>query len=270
MRAASQHVQIKHLDAAPKFIKPKRIHPRRMLPFIREGAERGFHSLSVPASFHRHVPMAAAAAAQSGELVLVTSTELTSPAEQQTAANVCEPSLAINAQVALYTGNWFSAVSTDGGHTFKYIDPATAFRAQDPDNSSFCCDQIAHYIPQIDTFVWLLQYGNAEQSDNIQRLAFAKTADVAAGRWRLFDITTDMLGVKGAFLDFPDLAVGANSLYVTTNIFPGGDSAGSAVLRIPIASIDSAQVTSGQVCLDGISEFPGCPELRHDRLFRVP
>ncbi len=243
---APQYVQVRHLDQPPKFVKPKRIHPRRMLPFIREGVERGFHSASIPARFLRHIPLAAAAAAPTGELTVVTNSELSSAAEQQTAANVCEPSTAVNDQVVLYTGNWFSAVSTDGGHTFKFIDPATAFRGHDPANSSFCCDQIAHYIPQIDTFVWLLQYGNPEQSDNIQRLAFAKTADVAQGRWRLFDITTDMLGVKGAFLDFPDLAVGANSLYVTTNIFPGGDSAGSAVLRIPIASIDSGQVTAAR------------------------
>src|SRR5262249_35546981 len=74
--------------------------------------------------------------------------------------------------------------------------------------------------------------------------AFAKTNDVIQGRWRLFDITTDMLGVKGAFLDFPDLAVGANSLYVTTNIFPGGDSAGSAVVRIPLVGIDGGPVTA--------------------------
>src|SRR5262249_16290582 len=143
-----------------------------------------------------------------------------------------------------YTGNWYAAVSADGGTNFQYIDPATAFKASDPPNSSFCCDQVVHYIPQIDTFVWLLQYGNPEESDNIQRLAFAKTNDVIQGRWRLFDITTEMLGVKGAFLDFPDLAVGANSLYVTTNIFPGGDSAGSAVVRIPFVGIDGGTVTA--------------------------
>jgi hypothetical protein len=241
---SAQPVQVRHLNQPPKFVKPKRVHPRRILPLIREGAEREFHSTSAPAplELYRALPMAAPGAAAAAALVLATNTELTSPAQQQTASNVDEPSAAAKDQVVVFTGNWYAAVSSDGGTTFQYIDPATAFKASDPPNSSFCCDQVVHYIPQIDTFVWLLQYGNPDQSDNIQRLAFAKTADVIAGRWRLFDITTDFLGVSGAFLDFPDLAVGANSLYVTTNIFPGGNRAGSAVVRIPLAGIDSGQV----------------------------
>ena len=84
-------------------------------------------------------------------------------------------------------------------------------------------------------FVWLLQYG-PEAGDNIQRLAFAETADVARGRWKVFDITTAMLGVPGAFLDFPDLAIGQNHLYMTTNVFAAND-VGSAVVRIRLASI---------------------------------
>jgi hypothetical protein len=206
--------------------------------------EREFHSLTPQTvlEFHRPVPVRAAPAA--GDILLSTNTELTSPGEQQTASNVDEPSMAANGQVVFYTGNWYAAMSSDSGQTFKFIDPASAFKASDPPNSSFCCDQIVHYIPQIDTFVWLLQYGNAEESDNIQRLAFAKTDDVIQGRWRLFDVTTQFLGVPGAFLDFPDLAVGANALYVTTNIFPGADRAGAAVVRIPLDGIASGQVVA--------------------------
>jgi hypothetical protein len=178
-------------------------------------------------------------------LSLVTNTELNGPGQQQLAANVDEPSVSANAQVVFYTGNWYAARSADGGRTFEYIDPFHAF--PDPPNLSFCCDQVVNYIPDIDTFVWLLQYGPRQGPDanNIQRLAFAKTADVVAGKWRLFDITTKTLGVPGQFLDFPDLAVGANSLYVTTNIFtPSGQSAGAAVVRIPIASIAKGPVTA--------------------------
>jgi hypothetical protein len=248
LRAPSKRaLQVTHLDQAPKFVRPKRIHPRRVLPLIREGLEREFHSTTLPAllEFQRPLRMPAqAAAAPPGSLVIPTNTELTSPGQRQTASNVDEPSAAANGSVVVYTGNWYAAVSSDGGTTFKYIDPATAFKASDPPNSSFCCDQVVHYIPQIDTFVWLLQYGNQEESDNIQRLAFAKTNDVAQGRWRLFDITTTFLGVPGAFLDFPDLAVGENSLYVTTNIFPGADRPGSAVVRIPLSGIESGQVTA--------------------------
>ncbi len=247
LRAPSKRpVQVTHLDQAPKFVRPKRIHPRRVLPLIREGLEREFHSatLSARLEVYGRRLMAAPAAVPAGEIVLTTNNELTSPGQRQTASNVDEPSAAANGPVVFYTGNWYAAVSSDGGITFKYVDPATAFKAFDPPNSSYCCDQVVQYIPQIDTFVWLLQYGNPEEQDNIQRLAFAKTDDVAQGKWRLYDITTDFLGVPGAFLDFPDLAVGANSLYVTTNIFVGVDGAGSAVVRIPLSTIDANQVVA--------------------------
>src|SRR6266478_8641485 len=238
---------VRHLDQPPRFIKPKRVHPRRVLPFIREGIEREFHSMTEQVVFHRPLLMAAAAplgplASATGELALAISTELTSPGSQQTASNVGEPSVAANGDVVFYTGNWYAAMSSDGGRTFRFLDPATAFKSSDPPNSSFCCDQIVHYIASIDTFVWLLQYGNSEEKDNIQRLAFAKSADVVQGRWRLFDITTNSLGTPGVFLDFPDLAIGANCLYVTTNIFAPGNQAGSAVVRIPLAGIANRQV----------------------------
>ncbi len=180
----------------------------------------------------------------SDDLLLRTKTELTSPAVQQLSSHVGCPTAAINGQVVLWAGNWYAAKSSDGGTTFGYMDPFTSF--PNPPNLAFCCNQVVNYISSIDTFVWLLQYGNRKGpwADNIQRLAFAKTADVVAGRWRLFDITTQSLGVKGS-LHFPDLAVGAHALYVTANVYASdGQSAGAVVVRIPIAGIESEQVTA--------------------------
>jgi hypothetical protein len=57
----------------------------------------------------------------------------------------------MNGNVVFYTGNWYAALSSDGGNTFQYVDPFTAF--PDPPNMGFCCDQVVQYIPQIDTFV---------------------------------------------------------------------------------------------------------------------
>jgi hypothetical protein len=251
--ASARPVDVKHFDVAHKFVKPKRIHPRRLLPLITEGAEREFHSQSLPMmSFQQ--PAAASADPRDGELALAVNTELTSPALQQTASNVDEPSTAANGQVVLYTGNWYAAVSTDAGQTFKYLDPANAFKDHDPPGSSFCCDQIAQYIAKIDTFVWLLQYG-PQSGDNIQRLAFATTAQVQQQKWRLFDITTQFLGTPGAFLDFPDVALGENALYVTTNIFWPGDKAGSAVVRIPFDGIAAGQVAAKPFVSDKLQSF---------------
>lgn len=53
-----------------------------------------------------------------------------------------------------------------------------------------------------------------------------------------------MLGIEDFFMDFPDLAVGANFIYMTTNCFgPDANTVGSAVVRIPFNSIDSGAPT---------------------------
>jgi hypothetical protein len=229
-----------------------------LLPLVREGRERRFQSLS-----RQVVPVAPAGRAfgeapPADDLAIVVSTPLDGPAASQTAANVGEPSVAANGNLVFYTGNWYAALSIDGGATFQYIDPSQSF--PDPPNLHFCCDQIVNYIPSIDTFAWLLQYGvvgnNLPEGDNIQRLAFAKTGDVAAGRWRIFDVTAQALGVPGQFMDFPDLAVGANALYVTTNLFPPDQSPpGAAVVRIPFDSIAGGQPTATRFVSTDFNSF---------------
>jgi hypothetical protein len=233
------------MNVPPPFKRRENIHARRLLPRVREGRERQFHSLTPQASLLPQALWAFGPQASAGELTLVTNTELPGPGRQQLASNVGEPSTAMNEDVVFFTGNWYAARSIDGGQTFQYLDPFTVF--PDPPNLGYCCDQVVNYIASIDTFVWLLQYGPkmGPQADNIQRLAFATTAEVKSGHWRIFDLTTTMLHVAGQFLDFPDIAVGANAIYVTTNIFtPEGQSAGSAVVRIPIASIAAGHVTA--------------------------
>jgi hypothetical protein len=254
---ARQPIEVRHLDAPPRFVRRESIHPRRFLPRVREGKERQFHSQTRPAVFGAPTVRMFGDGATPDDLTVVVNTQLSEPGAKQMASNVGEPSVAANRNVVMYTGNWYTARSIDGGKTFQYIDPFKSF--PDPPNLSFCCDQVVNYIPSIDTFVWLLQYGvhpGLPQADNIQRLAFAKTDDVAAGRWRLFDITTRSLGVSGQFMDFPDLAVGANALYATTNLFTSaGQSSGAAVVRIPFDSIASGQVVATSFKSDRLNSF---------------
>jgi len=244
-QATTRPVEVTYRAAPPPFKRRENIHPRRVLPRVREGRERHFHSVTAQTTFAPHALWAFGPQAATGELTLLTNTALPEPGSHQLASNVDEPSMAINGDVVFYTGNWYAGRSIDGGRTFQFLDPFTAF--PDPPNLGYCCDQVVHYVASIDTFVWLLQYGpkTGPQANNIQRLAFATTAEVKSGQWHLFDITTAILGVVGQFLDFPDIAVGTNSLYVTTNIFtPGGQSAGAAVIRVPIASIAAGRVTA--------------------------
>jgi hypothetical protein len=167
--AAPRSVRVQHLDAPPKIARSKSIHPRRLLPFVAEGQERGFHSLNTRAIIHR-----AEDAGQDIQIVL--NTPLTQLAQTGNAGNVGEPSVSVNGEVVFYTGNWYAAVSTDGGNSFKFIDPNSMAQPADPQGVTFCCDQVVNYMPSIDMFMWLMQYGPST-GDNIQRLAFAKPAN---------------------------------------------------------------------------------------------
>jgi hypothetical protein len=236
VRAVARTVEVEHLDAPPKITRPKSIHPRRLPPFVAEGKERPFHSLNARAFIH-----SPEAAGQDIQVVL--NTPLNQPGESRTAGNVGEPSVSANGDIVFFTGNWYAALSVDGGKTFKFIDPNGMAQATDPQGVTFCCDQVVNYMPSIDTFMWLMQYGPST-GDNIQRLAFATTSDLKVGKWQVFDITTQMLGVPGFFMDFPDLAVGASFIYMTTNCFgPDGKTVGSAVARIPFKSLADGKPT---------------------------
>src|SRR5712691_7475761 len=46
---AREPIQVQHLTAPPRFVRPRRIHPRRVLPFVPEGREREFHSTTIRA-----------------------------------------------------------------------------------------------------------------------------------------------------------------------------------------------------------------------------
>ena len=78
-------VALPHQEAPVRFQKPKRIHPRRVLPFVREGVEREFHSTTPQAM------IAPEAHAAGDDLCVIVNTELTQPGQQQTAGNVGEP-----------------------------------------------------------------------------------------------------------------------------------------------------------------------------------
>src|SRR5882757_316232 len=98
-------IQVKHTEAPPRFQKRDRIHPRRILPRVKEGLERDFHSSTREILFHPPLAVSAAVRAATDELTLITNTELTGPAQRQLASNVGEPSVAANGDVVFYTGN---------------------------------------------------------------------------------------------------------------------------------------------------------------------
>ena len=240
---------VDYLERAPRLRPANSGQSRHLPPRVPQGERVLDENPSPEVNFDLPQSLAALAAdeADPDELVIQRQQEITALAGRKTSGQVNEPSAAIHGNLVFYTGNWYAAISTDGGATFRFVNPVTQFT--NPPGLVFCCDQVVHYIPKIDTFVWLLQYVNPQKqaNANVQRLAFATTADAALGRWRLHDVTPASLGQPNLFLDFPDLAVGENMLYMTTNMFSGQQWAGTAVVRIPIAGIPAGNFTAQAV-----------------------
>jgi hypothetical protein len=241
------------LEEAYKFSEARKkdeIHPRKVLPKPPVGPKVLDMLPTAPMALEESVPMAALRSARATPMAptdtisLVKNVQLNDVATADTASHVCEPSAAINGSVVFYTGNWFAAVSIDGGATFKFVDPFTTF--PNPPGMSFCCDQVVHYIKSIDTFIWLLQYTRDSTGKNIQRIAYATTARVKTGAWRFFDITPASVGLgAGIWLDFPDLSTGTNMLYMTSNAFTSaGAWRASVVVRIRLSSFTTGTLSA--------------------------
>jgi hypothetical protein len=147
--------------------------------------------------------------------------------------------------VVFVTSNWWAAYATDGGTSFTQLNPTTVFPA---DVIGFCCDQIVQYVPSIDRFIWLLQGNNG------YRLASASPADVAASggtAWTYWNLPSDLFGQpNGTGVDYPDLSVGNNSLYMSWDVgwptCPAGCRAGFQVTRTSLAGIQAG----GTITLD--------------------
>jgi hypothetical protein len=181
-----------------------------------------------------------------------------------------EPSGAANGRVIFYTTNSYAAFSGDGGQTFTYLNPFDIFPqdgTNDAINGGFGGDQVVYYERTRGLMFWLLQYF-PDNTTNMQRLVvFRSQADVLNLNWpsiaiydftpATYGFTTPPAGASGFWLDFPDLAVSDNFLYLTTNVFqrtptcpaPAGTTstctfAGAVIARIPLNQLALA---AGQI-----------------------
>lgn len=158
---------------------------------------------------------------------------------QGAASLVAEPTVAARREQMLLTGNWFAAISQDDGASFTFVDPGVAFPSSA--QGDFCCDQVAKYSPDRDVFFWLLQYSRSGHG-NVYRVAFASPDDFRKRRWMLLDIPSSYLGLgPGTWLDYPDLAISHEHLYVSANIFLGNTFQQSVVLRVSLSELLSGE-----------------------------
>jgi hypothetical protein len=100
---------------------------------------------------------------------------------------------------------------------------------------------------------WLLQY-NFDDNGNMLRLAVAKGNDIADQRWRYYDLNPKSIGNwSNQWFDFPNLTVGSQDLYVSTNVYSTRDTTNSdgiiiktpfqrsVMMRIPLSALASYQ-----------------------------
>ena len=155
------------------------------------------------------------------------------------ASTVTEPSGGTNSNgIVFASGNWFAAYSTNGGGSFTQVNPTTIFPN---DAIGFCCDQIVQYVPSINRFIWLLQGNNGD------RLASATPAAIAssgASAWTYWNLPSTLFRQPtGTGLDYPDVSVGTNALYLSWDVgfpaCPTGCRSGLQVSRISLAGIQA-------------------------------
>ena len=159
-------------------------------------------------------------------------------------ATAADISGADSGAVVMMTGNWYAQYSTDGGQTFTTINPTTVF----PNTlaGGFCCDQIIQYVPRIERFIWLLQYNSAAAGDNAYRIASASPQQIIDSNctaWTYWDLTSASFGLGTDWMDYPTLAVGNNSLYLSCDVLDTAAETvadnGLLVVRIPLNEIQA-------------------------------
>ena len=167
------------------------------------------------------------------------------PSVANASANAADISGAKGGSVVLLSGNWYIDYSTDSGATFTTLDPTTIF----PNTlaGGFCCDQVLQYAPQIDRFLWLLQYQSGGTGANAYRLAMASPQDVIDSNctaWTYWDLTSASFGIGTDWMDYPSMSLGDGEVYFSFDVLDttadGIADNGLVVVRFSLAEIAAA------------------------------
>ncbi|HSP56453.1 MAG TPA: hypothetical protein VLS25_12800, partial [Dehalococcoidia bacterium] len=148
-----------------------------------------------------------------------------------------EPSVANVGNVVFYTGNWFAARSADGGQTFSYVNPFTAFPSV---NNGFCCDQSTIYDSSRNIMIWSLLYIPDNSSGSIRIAVANGGAGVLNSNWCYYTFNPQNLGLPTQrWFDYPHIALGADNLYVTANVFRTTNNSwtNTTILRLPLDTL---------------------------------
>ena len=167
-----------------------------------------------------------------GDFTLFRDVSFGATIQANTSGATGEPTVANSGATVFATGNWWAAISADGGQTFSFINPFTMFPAS---FGGFCCDQVTVYDPSRDIFIWSLQYissGTAGAGQNLFRIAVAHPSEALKGNWFFYDFVS----AANTEYDFPGLCLSNDFVYYFTNRGPFGASFvnDSFVFRFPL------------------------------------
>jgi hypothetical protein len=176
-----------------------------------------------------------------------------------------EPAVSGNGNVILYTGNWYGALSTNAGRSFTLIDPFSQFPQV---YGGFCCDQRTIYDPTRDLTFWSLLYLYDFSFNNELRLvAFAGQSNLSNLQGYYYDLTPQLAGwPSGDWFDYPQLALSANYLQVTVNVFDSSQNlVGSTAFHLSLDQIAQKAPTltptfnnfTGADSVDAVSPIQG-------------
>ncbi len=155
---------------------------------------------------------------------------------------VNEPSVGNIGSAVFETGNWFAAVSVDGGSSFGFLDP----RGQDilpNSHGGFCCDQSVIYDPSRDLMLWTRMYARDATGNTVRLAVFHGEAALETSPilFDNYDFQPQDIGMPaGDWYDYPQIALGNNYLYFTANAFKSDLTFdGTVVLRLPLDGLAS-------------------------------
>jgi hypothetical protein len=152
---------------------------------------------------------------------------------------LAEPSITSWENSILITGNVFASFSTNGGESFRFLNPATIFPAGDG-ASTYVIDQSALSDPRHRLVFWLMEYGEPPGQRKLRLVVarFEDLADPARARFHWYDLRPrDVEDPKECWFDFPDMVLGENDLYITANVFSEIDFVHAVAMRIPLAEL---------------------------------
>ena len=155
--------------------------------------------------------------------------------------------------VTLFTGNTYLGASKNRGTSFVDLDPSTFGWPKIPGRA---VDQVMIFVPQINSFAWMMQHGQSSgTNDGNVRLAVAsadKLATSFTSAWTTFDFTSSDFGFPGVATDRQDLAFTDKYLLLTTNLV----GKGRIVIRIALSELVKGTGTLQYTRpLDGVFQF---------------